>query len=155
MGRLKIMCPRTNFLGPLVLNINRPWNIMSLELYIHVIMYMWWGDETSRNDVSLYEFSGTPGPQINRPIWHNIPGLIHPRHFASYNTFRLVQIDRDVSMQGHCVSGTIHLGDEGSQNIWTGTHRFRPSRHPTIQACHNTFMCRKWKGCLHAVTFCF
>ena len=33
-------------------------------------------------------------------------------------------------MQGHCVSGTIHPGDQGSQKIRTGTHRFRTSRLP-------------------------
>ena len=38
--------------------------------------------------------------------------------------------DGDVSTQGHCVSGTIHLGDQGSQKIGTGTHRFGTSRHP-------------------------
>ena len=34
-------------------------------------------------------------------------------------------------MQGHCVSGTIHLGDQGFQKISTGTHRFGTSRHLT------------------------
>jgi len=80
-----------------------------------------------------YECSGTPGLQINRPLWHNVPWLIHPCHFVLYNTFRLMKNDWDVSMQGHCVSGTIHLGDQGSQNICTGqgTHRFGTFRHPT------------------------
>jgi len=27
-----------------------------------------WGDGTSRNDVSPYECSETPGPQMNRPL---------------------------------------------------------------------------------------
>jgi len=76
-----------------------------------------WGDGMSPNNVSPYECSWTPGPRINRPLWHNFPGLIYPCHFALYKTFRLVQNDRDVSIQGHCVSGTIHLGDQGSQNI--------------------------------------
>jgi len=44
----------------------------------------------------------------------------------------LVQNDRDVSLKGHCVSGTIRLGDQGSQNIRTGSHRFGTSRHPTV-----------------------
>jgi len=39
--------------------------------------------------------------------------------------------DRDGSMQGHCVFGKIHFGDQGSQKIRTGTHRFRTSHHPT------------------------
>jgi len=89
-----------------------------------------WGDGTSRNDVSPYKCSGTPGPQINRPMWRNVPGSIHPCHYALCTTFRLVKNDRDISMRGHCVSGTIHLGDQGSQNIRTGTHRFGTSRHP-------------------------
>jgi len=42
-----------------------------------------------------------------------------------------MQNDRDVSMKGHWVSGTIHLGDQGDQKICTGTHRFETSRHPT------------------------
>ena len=91
-----------------------------------------WGDGTSRNYVSPYECSGTPGPQINRPLWHNVPGLKHPCHYSLYNTFRLVQNDRDLSIQGHRVSGTIHLGDQGSKNICTGTHRSWASRHPTL-----------------------
>ena len=50
------------------------------------------------------------------------------------NTFWLVQ---NVSKQGHCVSGMIHLGDQRSQNIRTGEHRSGTSRHPTIQSeCH-------------------
>jgi len=35
----------------------------------------------SRNNVSSYECSGTPVPQINRPLWHNVPWLIHCSHF--------------------------------------------------------------------------
>jgi len=68
-----------------------------------------WGDGTSRNNVSPYE----------------------PCHYALYNMFWLIQNYSDISMQGHCVSGTINLGDQGSQNIHTGTHRFGTSRHPT------------------------
>jgi len=91
-----------------------------------------WGDGTSRNAVSLYKFSGTLGPQIIRPWWHNIPALIHPCHYASYNMYRLMQNGRDLSMRGHCVYGTIHFGDQGSQKIRTGTHCFGTHRHPTV-----------------------
>jgi len=35
---------------------------------------------------------------------------------------------RDILSQG-----TINLGDKGSQNIHTGTHRFGTSRHPTYE----------------------
>jgi len=91
----------------------------------------WCGDGTSGNNVSLFKCSGTPGPQINCSLWHNVPGLIHPCHCTWYNTFRLVKNDRDVSMQGHCVSGTIRLGDQRSQNNRRRTHSFGTSRHPT------------------------
>jgi len=40
--------------------------------------------------------------------------------------------DWDVSMQGHCVSGTIHFGDQGSQKIRTGTSHFRTSRPKNV-----------------------
>jgi len=83
--------------------------------------------------VSPYECSGTPGPKINRTLRHNVPGLIREIPVINhYSTIRSVHNDRDVSMQRHCVSGTIHLGDQGSQNIRTGTHRFGTSRHPII-----------------------
>jgi len=98
----------------------------------HPEVYFRWGDGTSRNDVSPYECSGTPGPQINRTLWHNIPGLTHPCYFDHIYVLYHAYNDRDVSIQGHCVSGTIDLGDQGSQNIRTGTHRFGTSRHPTI-----------------------
>jgi len=106
----------------------------------------WWGDGTSRNDVSPYECPGTPGPQINRLLRHNVPEMIHPsyEYYALYNRFRLVQNDRDVSIQGHCVSGTIHLGDHGSQKIRTGTHRLGTSRHPTGQGCVVVTICSLW-----------
>jgi len=39
MGRPEIMCPRMNFLGALVLKMNRPRNTMSLHLYITVILH--------------------------------------------------------------------------------------------------------------------
>ena len=52
------------------------------------------------------------------------------------NTLRLVQNDRDVSMLGHCVSRTIHLGDQGSQKIGTGTHCLgRPVTLPFVRIC--------------------
>ena len=35
-------------------------------------------------------------------------------------------------MQGHCVSGTIHLKDQGSQTIRTCTHSFGTSYHHTV-----------------------
>ena len=35
-------------------------------------------------------------------------------------------------MKEHYVSGIIHLEDQGSQNIRTGTHHFGTSRHLTL-----------------------
>ena len=48
--------------------------------------------------------------------------------------------DRDVSMQGHYVTSDDILGNQGSQKIPTGTHRFGTSRHPhrkniTLELC--------------------
>jgi len=94
---------------------------LKLTLLPLQVAYLGWGDRTSRNDVSPYECSGTPGPQINRPLWHNVPGLMHPYQYALYTSFWLVQNDGNISMQGHCVSGTIHIGNQGSRNIRTGT----------------------------------
>jgi len=90
-----------------------------------------WGDGRSWNDVSPYECSGTPGPQINRPWWHNVPALIHPCHYALCNTYRLMQNGRDISMHGHCVSGTLHLGGPGIPENSYGDTSFRdvPSHH--------------------------
>jgi len=79
-----------------------------------------WGDVTSRNDVSPYECSGTPVPPTIRPLWHNVPVLIHPCHFYHIYVLYHAYNDRDVSIQGHCVSGTIDLGDQGSQTFVRG-----------------------------------
>jgi len=35
-------------------------------------------------------------------------------------------------MQGQCIFGTIHLGDQGSKQIRSGTHRLGTSHHPTV-----------------------
>jgi len=76
--------------------------------------------------------------------------LKHPCHYALYNTFRLMQNDRDISLQAHCVSETIHLGDKGSQKIRKGTHRYGTSRHPTISemSCPLKLLGGRGFGCL-------
>jgi len=56
------------------------------------------------------------------PSWHNVPGLIHPCHSASYNTLRSMQNDRDVSIKWHCVSGTMNFGDQGSYSKFVRGH---------------------------------
>jgi len=47
----------------------------------------WWGDGTSRNDVSPYECSGTSGPLDESSQKHNVPGTIHSCHFAPTKTY--------------------------------------------------------------------
>jgi hypothetical protein len=107
--------------------------------------FFWWGDGTSPNDVSLYEYSGTPSHQINRPGTQHVPRMIHPCHYMRDTIHICDKNDRDVSMQGHFVSGTIHLGDQGSQKIRTGTHRFGTSRHPTQPITSSTDQCSSIK----------
>jgi len=45
-------------------------------------------------------------------------------------TYIKMHNDWNVTMQGHCVSGTIHFGDHGYQKISTGALRFGTSYHP-------------------------
>jgi len=78
-----------------------------------VVHFSWWGDGTSRNDVSPYECSGTPGPQIIRPVWHNFPGLIHLCRFDHiYSMYCIMQImtgmyqSRDTVFLGRLIWGT-------------------------------------------------
>ena len=67
----------------------------------------WWGDGTSWNDVSPYEYSVTPCPLVESSRKHSVPALIHPFHFAPTKTKRycIMHDDKDVSVQGHCVTG--------------------------------------------------
>jgi len=71
-----------------------------------------------------------------------VPEINHPGNTMSQEWFISViiciiqyvcaiQNDMDVSMQGHCVSGTNHFGDQESQKICSGAHRFGTSHHPT------------------------
>jgi len=95
----------------------------------------WWGDGTSRNDVSLDECSGTLGPLNETSRKHKVPALIHPCYFAPTKTYCIMPYDRDVSIKGHCVTRKDSIADKGFQNIRTGTHRFGTSRHPTDKSC--------------------
>ena len=82
----------------------------------------WWGDGAYRNDVSLLEFSGTPGPQINRPATHFVTGMIHPCHFM-HDTIHILYVvkmtgmyqSRDIVSQG-----TINLGTRGPRTFVRG-----------------------------------
>ena len=108
------------------------------------IVSQWTINLVGRRDVLKrcvpYKFSGIPGPLDEWSRKHNVPAFIIPCHYALYNTFWLVQNGRDVSMQGHCVFGTINQGDQGSQNILTGTNRFGTPRHPTQKTWSSLLM---------------
>jgi len=65
-------------------------------------------------------FLGLLVPKINRPrntmsLHSNIPAIMH-------HIICIVQCI--MTIHGHCVSGTIHFGDQGSQKFSFGTHRF-------------------------------
>jgi len=104
---------------------------------------IWSGDGTSRNDISPHECSGTPGPQINHPRWHNVPSLIHLCHYALCNTDRLMQNSRDVSMQGHWVSGTY----------WDTSFRDVPSPHQEYWAPHLHGVGGGEEDCVHSLIY--
>ena len=53
--------------------------------------------------------------------------------------FRSVLDDRDVSIQGHCVFGMIHFGDQGSQKKFVWEHIV--SGRPIIQPSCSHFAC--------------
>jgi len=76
-----------------------------------VIGTVGWRDILKLSVPVRYEFYGTPVPQINRPWWYNVPALMHPCHYALYDTYRLMHNDWYVSLQGNFVSETINLGD--------------------------------------------
>jgi hypothetical protein len=65
-GCPETMCPRTNVLGPLVLEINRPG-----------ILTNRWKYRTSSNVVSLYTFYWPWSFEYSVPLKHNISVLIH------------------------------------------------------------------------------
>jgi len=46
-------------------------------------------------------------------LGHLVPKLIHPCHFDHIYVLFPAYNDKDVSIQGHCVSGTINFGDQG------------------------------------------
>jgi len=91
------------------------------------------GDGTSQNDVYPYQCSGTPGPQINRPLWPNVPGLIHLCHYA----FQKVLVG---AKWQECINaGTLCFQDNSSRGPGVPEHSqgdtsFRdvPSPHPPV-----------------------
>jgi hypothetical protein len=97
-----------------------------------------WDDGTSRNDVSPYELSGTPGPLYEFSRKHNVPALIHPCNFAPTKTYRLMHNDKEVSNQGHCVPRDDSFGDQGFPERSDGDTSFRdfPSAHQILHVLH-------------------
>ena len=81
--------------GMYISNIIRPGKIdgYSTNFNKFIARHFWssvtmrWGDGTSRNDVSQYEFSCTPGPQNVAYKKHNVPALINSCYCALYNTY--------------------------------------------------------------------
>ena len=93
-----------------------------------------WGDGTSRNDVSPYECSGTPGPQINRPLstmsldWY-IPVILITYMYCIIHIHVMsgTYQSRDIVFPGR-----LHnLGDQGSQK-----NLFRDTSFRDIQSPH-------------------
>jgi len=99
-----------------------------LKMYVEFALYSkfqmrWW--DVPKRCVPVRIFWDESSPK------HNVPALIHPCHFSPTKTYSIMHNDRDVSIQGHCVARDDQFGDQGSQNLRTGTHRFGTSRHPT------------------------
>jgi len=85
-------------------------------------MFWRWNVGTFLNDVSLYEISGTPGLQINRPWWY-IPVIMHHTICIGWSKMTGMYQCRDIGF-------LIHLGDQGSQKIHMGKHPGRPVTPP-------------------------
>ena len=73
-------------------------------------------------------FLGSLVPKINRPGNTMFLALYMP---VIIKYVHVMHNDRDLSMQGHFVSGTIRFGDQESPKIRTGTHCSGTSHHPT------------------------
>jgi len=78
----------------------------------------------------MYEFSGTPGPQNES----NVSALIQ----FCIDAYCIMHNDRNALMQEHCVPTDDIFGDQGSQKIRTGTHRFGTSCHPGAHRSHSS-----------------
>jgi len=81
---------------------------------------VWWGDGTSRNDVSLYKCSGTPGPlepldessrKNNAPSLY-IPVILHQPERIAYCKMTGMFQSKDIVSQG-----TINLVIRGPRTI--------------------------------------
>jgi len=81
-----------------------------------------WDDERSRNDVSPYDFSETPSPQINRPGTHNATRMIHPCHYMHDTKVTILmcdQNDRDIVFLRRFILGTRgHRKFVRGQIVW-------------------------------------
>jgi len=101
--------------------------------------FFWWGDGTSGNDVSSYEFSGTPGSQNEPSRKHNVTALMHPRHYASTYTYGIMHPDRDVSRRDIVFLGWFVFRTGGPDSSFPDV----PSPHHIYQPIFTTiFLCR-------------
>jgi len=79
----------------------------------------WWCDGTSRNDVSPYECSGTPGPIDESSPIQIVPALIHSCHSTptkTYGVFKMTGMHQYRDIVSH---GTINLGNRGPRTfVW-------------------------------------
>jgi len=88
-------------------------------------------------NVSPNKFSGNSGPQkeivpeTERPCINIFLSLCITYIYVLVGTYCVMHNDGDVSIEGHCVYGTIHFGDQGSEKNLYGDKSFRdvPSPH--------------------------
>jgi hypothetical protein len=105
-------------------------SLMHIKKYSMVLVG--WRDSMCPHTNFLWPLVPKIVPGDTMSLHWNIPVIIQ-------YTIRIKMLnDRDVWMRGHSVSGTIHLGDQGSKKICKGTHRFRTFRHPTMFFNTNT-----------------
>jgi len=88
----------------------------------------------SPNDVSPYECSGTPSPQLNLPLWHNVPGLIHP---LSLGIIQYVLVCE--KWQGCINAGTLCFRDVSSRGPGVLEHSYRDTLFRDVLSPHHSF----------------
>ena len=94
-----------------------PLLVISCPLFLLWTWFWGWGDGTSRSNVSPFEYSETSGPLDKSSRKHNVPVSIHPCNYVSTITYIIMNIDRDVTMQG---LGKFILGARGPRKIVRG-----------------------------------
>jgi len=121
---------RVSTLSSVSMSLKQGFHILN-SLYLQIFQYkpsfhndkrFRWGDGTSRNDMSPYDCSGTPGPlnqfsqKLNGPrlihSWHymydtviKMTGKYQSRDIVSHRTINLGTMGPRTFVQGHIVSG--------------------------------------------------